>query len=48
VDVEATELPAALVAFTVKVYDVEAVNPVITIGEVVPVFVIAPGAEVTI
>ncbi len=34
---EATELPAALVALTVKVYSVPLPNPVTTIGELAPV-----------
>jgi hypothetical protein len=51
IDVEAddgVELPRALVATTVNVYAVPAVNPVTVIGEDVPDAVIPPGLEVTV
>jgi len=41
-------LPAALVAYTVNVYPVPLLNPVIVIGEVDPVAVIPPGEDVTV
>ena len=40
--------PAILCAFTVKVYAVPLVNPVITIGDVVPDFFMLPGEEITV
>jgi hypothetical protein len=46
--VDATELPTALVATTVKVYAIPLVNPVTSIGELAPVAVIPPGKEVTV
>jgi hypothetical protein len=45
---EATELPTALVATTVKVYDVPLVNPVTINGELAPVAVKPPGEDVTV
>jgi hypothetical protein len=45
---EATELPTAFVATTVKVYAVPFVNPVTVIGEVLPVAVMFPGLDVTV
>jgi hypothetical protein len=45
---EAEPVPTALVAVTVKVYDVPLVRPVTTIGEAEPVPVKAPGLEVTV
>jgi hypothetical protein len=42
------ELPTALVATTVKVYEVPLVNPVTTNGELVPVAVYPPGLAVTV
>jgi hypothetical protein len=45
---EATELPTAFVATTVKVYAVPFVNPVTFMGEVAPVTVIPPGLDVTV
>jgi hypothetical protein len=46
--VEATPVPAELVAVTVKVYAVPLVNPVTVIGEELPVPVIPPGLDVTV
>ncbi len=46
--VEATELPAALVATTVKEYTVPLVNPVTTIGELAPETAKPVGEEVTV
>ena len=40
--------PATLVAVTVKVYVVPLANPVIVIGEAVPVAVMPLGLEVTV
>ena len=45
---DATELPTAFVATTVKVYDVPFVNPVTFMGEVAPVAVKLPGLDVTV
>jgi hypothetical protein len=45
---EATELPTAFVATTVKVYAVPFVKPVTVIGVPVPVSVKPPGEEVTV
>jgi hypothetical protein len=45
---EATELPTALVATTLKVYAVPFVKPVTFMGEVAPVTVIPPGLDVTV
>ena len=45
---EATELPTAFVATTVKVYAVPFVNPVTFMGEVAPVAVMLPGLDLTV
>ena len=45
---EATELPTAFVATTVKVYAVPFVKPVTFIGDVVPVPIKLPGLDVTV
>jgi hypothetical protein len=45
---EATELPTALVATTVKVYDVPLVKPGTINGELAPVAVKPPGEDVTV
>ena len=46
--VEATPVPAELVAVTVKVYGVPLVNPLTVIGEELPDDVIPPGLDVTV
>jgi hypothetical protein len=46
--VDATEVAAAFDAVTVNVYPVEAVKPVIEMGELPPVAVTPPGEEVTV
>ena len=45
---EATELPTAFVAITVKVYAVPFVKPVTFMGDVAPVAVMPPGLDVTV
>lgn len=45
---EALEVPAALVAVIVNVYDVLGSRPVTEMGDVVPVAVIPPGLDVTV
>jgi hypothetical protein len=47
-ELEATELPALVVATTVNVYVVPLVKPVTTIGELEPEAVILSGEEVTV
>jgi hypothetical protein len=46
--VEATELPTAFVATTVKVYDIPFVKPVTVRGELDPVAVTPPGLDITV
>jgi hypothetical protein len=46
--VDASDVPVALPAVTVNVYEVEGVNPVIVIGLDAPVAVIEPGLESTV
>jgi hypothetical protein len=41
-------VPVALVAVTLKVYAVDAVNPLTVMGELAPVAVIPPGEAVTV
>jgi hypothetical protein len=41
-------VPIALVAVTVKVYEVPTVSPVTVIGELAPLAVKPPGLEVTV
>jgi hypothetical protein len=47
-EAEAFPSPTKLVAFTVNVYDVAGVNPVIVIGDVVDEATMLPGVDVTV
>ena len=45
---EGAEVPIALLAVTVKVYDTPGIRPVTTRGDPVPLAVSSPGLEVTV